>query len=1585
MNRPTGLPVMALGVLQCLVAEPIAADAAERATPAGKPNIIVILADDLGYADLGCQGCKDIPTPNIDTLARNGIRFTDGYVASPYCSPSRAALMTGRYPQRFGHEFNTPGRRQDVGLPLTEVTLADRFKAAGYATGIVGKWHLGAGARLNPLRRGFDEFFGFAHEGHFYVGPSYKGDYTSSLREKEPEYDKLNPILRGTRPVEEKEYLTEAFTREALAFIDRHKSHPFFLYLPYNAVHSPMQALPKYLDRFRAIANKKRRVFAAMLAALDDGVGAVLKELRDQKLEENTLIVFLSDNGGPTAELTSSNLPLRGFKGEVLEGGIRIPFLVQWKGHLPAGKVYRQPISSLDILPTALAAARIKLPTDAKIDGVNLLPYLTGKDPGPPHEFLFWRLGAQLAARKGRWKLVQIGNRPPELFDLAADIGEKNNLARQKPDVLKELEAALQQWNGRLAQPLWGGAPTRRPQLSATPVERIKVARDFKVDLLYSVPKDRQGSWVSMCVDPRGRLIVSDQYGPLYRITPPALGGKAEDTKIEKIDLPIGQAQGLLWAFDSLYVVVNIDEDVKGAKYATGLYRVRSTRGDDRLDEVKLLRKIDGAGEHGPHAVLLAPDGKSLYVVCGDATKMTKLSGSRVPRLWGEDHLLPRMPDGMGFMRDVLGPGGCIYRVDPEGKSWELWSTGFRNPYDAAFNRNGDLFTYDADMELDMNTPWYRPTRICLAVSGSEFGWRNGAGKWPPHYPDSWPPVLDIGPGSPTGMTFGYGAKFPASYQEALFMCDWSYGKLYAVHLTPDGSAYKGEAEEFLSGVPLPLTDIVVNPRDGAMYFTIGGRKVQSGLYRLTYTGKESTPPDPDDRGADARALRRKLEAFHGRHDPRAIDVAWPYLSHADRYIRSAARVAIEHQDPRLWQERALGERNPSAALQALLALVRVRSTDPFHRKASTPPVDKPLKRRLLEALGRFDWKKLDDRERLDLLRVYGILFVRMGAPDEAVRKQVIDRLDAHYPAKDRLLNAELCQMLVYLEAPGVAGRTLRLLAEAPTQEERLEYAKSLRMLKTGWTREQRKAYFTWFLKAAGFQGGGSVTNFVKNIKSDAMATLTAQDRVALKSILEARPETVTTLFPAKPRPFVKKWKVDDLMALVDKGLTGRSFDRGRALFGAARCFSCHRFANEGGALGPDLTGIAGRYSTRDLLEKITTPSKAISDQYAASNITTTDGKVITGRIVNLGEEILYVMTNLLEPSRLTRVDRRKVETIQASKVSMMPEGLLDTFQEDEIKDLIAYLLSRGDRKHKMFAAAQLPDQRRPAGDAELRYWLENMVWHHRFTSEEITAATGLNAREIRTALEKLGIRADNKPKRPADAPLLVLPYPGGRHPRIGFLDGAIRPQRETKISIFAPWDDASYAVVDVPESILSNLGRLYLAHTHAGAPTIWEKQGIKLEQLEWKRRPNGRLDIERKLPNGIVFGASVLPEKDGVRMELWLTNGTKKQLTGLLVKSCVLLRGLTGFEQQTNANKVFSGPYAACKSADGKRWVITAWEPFHVAWANPKCPCLHADPRLPDCAPGQTQRVHGWLSFYEGTDIEAEFKRLNKVRKVTR
>lgn len=434
---------------QCVVASALLSEiagVAEAASPgaqARKPNVVVIVADDLGYAELGVYGGRDIPTPNIDSIAANGVRFTNGYVSCPVCSPTRAGLMTGRYQQRFGHEFNPgPGAVADptFGLPLTETTLAERMKTLGYATWMVGKWHLGFQPEMNPTKRGFDDFFGFLGGGHSY--------FPSQGR-------KGSGILRGTGPVQETEYLTDAFAREAVVFIERHRTDPFFLYLPFNAVHEPLAAPEKYLSRFTNITDTKRRTFAAVLSAMDDSVGSVLRKLREAKLEENTLIFFISDNGGPTAQTSSSNVPLRGYKAEVLEGGVRIPFMVQWMGHLPAGKVYDNPVISLDIHPTAVAAAAGQIPAEAKLDGVSLLPYLSGKNAAAPHDRLLWRYGHQWAIRMNEWKLLHSQTGSPQLYNLSEDMGERNDLAAKNPDKVKELQTAYSAWNAELMVPRW--------------------------------------------------------------------------------------------------------------------------------------------------------------------------------------------------------------------------------------------------------------------------------------------------------------------------------------------------------------------------------------------------------------------------------------------------------------------------------------------------------------------------------------------------------------------------------------------------------------------------------------------------------------------------------------------------------------------------------------------------------------------------------------------------------------------------------------------------------------------------------------------------------------------------------------------------------------------------------------------------------------------------------------------------------------------------------------------------------------------------------------------------------------------------
>jgi putative heme-binding domain-containing protein len=814
---------------------------------------------------------------------------------------------------------------------------------------------------------------------------------------------------------------------------------------------------------------------------------------------------------------------------------------------------------------------------------------------------------------------------------------------------------------------LQGGAKFKTP--TATPIELIKAKKDFKVELLYSVPKATQGSWVSMTVDDKGRLIASDQYGKLYRITPPAIGGKSEDTKVAELPIELGEAHGLLWAFDSLYVVVN-----EGRKYKPrGLWRVTSSQGNDVLDKKQFLRAIDGGGEHGAHAVILGPDGNSLYVLHGNHTKPVDIQHTTVPRIWGEDFLTPRLWDASGHAVGVMAPAGCIYKTDKDGRDWTLISVGYRNQYDAAFNKDGELFTYDSDMEWDINLPWYRPTRICHAVPGSEFGWRGGTGKMYEYHPDNLPPVVNVGPGSPTGMVFGYGAKFPVKYQEALYCCDWSYGKLYACHLSPDGASYKGELEEFLNGSPLPLTDLVVNPKDGALYFAIGGRTTMSGLYRVTYVGAESTdPPKPaDPQPAPQRDARRKLETFYGKKDPQAAAAAWPHLSSEDRFLRYAARTVLEFQDTESWQDKALSEKNPIALTHAAIGLARAG--------------DKSMQPKMLEALERVDWKGLTDLQKIDYLRAYQLAFIRAGKPSAEWKTRVGKRLDAWYPAGSRNVNAELCKLICYLEVPGGVAKTLAMIAKAPTQEEQIEYALSLRSVESGWTIKQREDYLNWFHRAASYRGGNSFHGFLRNIRTDAIKSFSDAEKTALATDIKNVPEPKSPKFAFKERPLVKKYTVDELVPVVERGLTGRDFDKGRNLFGETRCFACHRFNNEGGGTGPDLTIVSGRFGVRDLLESIIEPSKVVSDQYAAIVVTTTDGRQVSGRVVNLAGDGMMINTDMLDPNKIVNVNRNLIESIDPSKVSMMPESLIDGLQREEILDLVAYLYSRGDRNHKMF------------------------------------------------------------------------------------------------------------------------------------------------------------------------------------------------------------------------------------------------------------------------------------------------------------
>jgi putative heme-binding domain-containing protein len=826
---------------------------------------------------------------------------------------------------------------------------------------------------------------------------------------------------------------------------------------------------------------------------------------------------------------------------------------------------------------------------------------------------------------------------------------------------------------------------------SATSPTRINIAEGFKIDLLYSVPMDKQGSWVAMCMDNKNRLIVSDQYGGIYRFPVPAAGKNIDPASIEQITyapertgmgqptdeqkkLPmIGHAQGLCYAFDSLYVVVNSRSSSTGA----GVFRLLDTNKDDKFDKIVTIKKLSSTGgEHGPHAILPAPDGKHLYVVMGNQTNLPEdYTHSRVPELWGEDQLYPSL---QYFMKGAEAPLGHIAQIDPEGKTWEVLSTGFRNQYDAAVNREGEIFTYDADMEWDMNTPWYRPTRVNHVIDGSDFGWRTGTGKFMDYCSDTFGTVVDVGPGSPTGVCFGYGAKFPAKYQNAFFISDWSYGKLYAVHLTPKGSSYVGKVEEFASAQPFPLTDLLVNPQDGAMYIAVGGRKVQSGIYRVTYTGKESTAPAKSIPGGEvARKRRQALENFVQKGvkpaNPKELNQIWSALGAKDRGIRHAARVALEKQPVKNWKNKLSSEKNPVVASAAMIALVRADS------KSSGTVLSKAM---TLDYANEKNWQ-----QRIDLLRSITLALTRGGQPLPEQKKKLIEWLDKIYPAATPEENRDLSALMQFLQAPSAAKKGMALLRSASGQEEQIGYALNLRHLKTGWTSMLRESYFNWFVRAGSFKGGARLSNYLDGIKKDAVASVEDwQMTEGLKKIIETKPQQADPQFTFEPRTFVKNWTMKDMAPWVPSGVPGkRDFKNGRQMFGAGSCYACHRIAGEGGAVGPDLTSVGGKFGAYDLLESIVDPGKEISDQYGSSVFSLTDGTQLNGRIMNMRNNEYWVNTDMMKPSTVTKVKAENLTSIEPSSISMMPPGLINTMDKEDILDLMAYLIAGGKSDHELF------------------------------------------------------------------------------------------------------------------------------------------------------------------------------------------------------------------------------------------------------------------------------------------------------------
>lgn len=791
-------------------------------------------------------------------------------------------------------------------------------------------------------------------------------------------------------------------------------------------------------------------------------------------------------------------------------------------------------------------------------------------------------------------------------------------------------------------------------------------APGFEISLVRSAQPE-EGSWVSMAFDPQGRITIAREDQGLLRMTLDRAGRAVE--QVEAINRDLLECRGLLYAHGALYA---------NANNSKGVYLLRDTDGDEQFDEVKLLRQFSGGVGHGRNDLALGPDGM-IYSMHGDSVD--------VPGEEVADFTSPLREARRGQKTQE----GHLVRTDPEGKKWELVCAGLRNPFGIAFSARGDLFTYDADAEFDMGTPWYRPTRIVQLVSGADYGWRGVTGTWPPYFPDhadNGLPTLDIGKGSPTAVAFGTQTKFPADYREALFVLDWAYGRMVAVHLSPRGAGYRAQAETFLKGRPLNVTDLAVGP-DGAMYLVTGGRKTQSALYRIAFTGGDSTPAalSPHEQACQehaalSRRLRLEIEEGHRPGFEAGIDAIWPQLNSSDPMIRHAARIAIEHQPLASWRERALSETQPTGALTGLMALARAADKDAIH-----PVIDRLLS---------LEVKDLDVGQMLMLLQTYALCEKQSPDAMASRKEKIAAQLHSVFPHEaarwlhvspsgtGAVMQRELAGHLLRLGSAPAVAKTVRTLLPSAAQEDRLMALFVLRNARQGWSRESRREYFSALNGRTKFLSGEGMPRFLASLREESTATLSDAERVDVADLLAAASEPVEADVPPPVRPTVKKWSIEDFATQLADAPRGGDAQRGAAIFREALCIRCHRVGARGPAVGPDLTHVAGRFSRRDILESILTPAKVVAENYRNAQVRTHDGRVIVGRVLIEGDyrsEKVRIATEPLRPSVVVELSKRDIDEYRPSDTSPMPQGLLDSYRAEEILDLLAFLEDGGETR----------------------------------------------------------------------------------------------------------------------------------------------------------------------------------------------------------------------------------------------------------------------------------------------------------------
>ncbi|MEE2639000.1 MAG: c-type cytochrome [Planctomycetota bacterium] len=794
---------------------------------------------------------------------------------------------------------------------------------------------------------------------------------------------------------------------------------------------------------------------------------------------------------------------------------------------------------------------------------------------------------------------------------------------------------------------LWSST---RESLAEEPTDPASIRRPkgFHVERIRSADEG-EDSWISLCFDDRGRIILGLDRVGVARIT---LGKK--EHRFERLEKTLKHCRGVLFAHGSIYV--NSTDSRK-------LVRLDDRNGDDRYATSVELMQFDYRSRygHGSNQMRLGPDGMIYLMVGNDVAFPAETMASSPYRNPENDWLIPQKRD-LGQDERV----GFLLRMDRNGGQREVIAGGFRNQVDMAFGPHGEMFTFDADMEWDIGTPWYRPIRINHVVSGGEYGWRWGSGKWPAYYPDSLPSNLDVGMGSPTGVVFGTGSEFPERYQKALFLADWQNGRIFAAHRKSQGGSYVFELESFLNGAPLNVCDMEFGP-DGKLYFITGGRGSRSALYRVSWEGDpvSSTELEPLNQ---LQKRRREIEdRYHRKRDPGAIEDVWEDLFHPDPWVRNAARVAVERQPLEQWKQKALGEKG-ERALHALLPLVRCTPSNDSSRET----LQRGVIERLCAAVKKLESsKRLTPHHLLSAIRTCGILFARHGNPAPESADRLIAVMGSHFPASQESVNCELFELLVFLGHPEAVEPALGLLEdEGISRETQIHLARSLLHVADSLNAEQKKRYVLWLSRSESFRGGHLLPKVLVQMRTDFFESLNPDETKRLQSLVGNDSRVEKSGRTQAPRKFVRSWTLDSVSKLdFEKGDPGR----GRRIYVQAECSNCHRKDDAGGQIGPDLTNVHKRYSRTGILESILQPSRQIDPKYALSSYELLNGKSYTGRVHGVNAKTITLEVDPILQTTVV-IQRDEIERTRRAPRSPMPSGLLDTFSRQEIVDLMAYL-----------------------------------------------------------------------------------------------------------------------------------------------------------------------------------------------------------------------------------------------------------------------------------------------------------------------